>query len=89
MLNDGQWYLVQCKPRESFQAEANLNNQGYQCFHSTYPVKRKIAGVVQSDIAPLFPPLSLYIAKHKRKLICYWSSRVKLKSSILTVCSPA
>ena len=55
MLNDGRWYLIQCKPRESFRAETNLNNQGYQCFHPTYPVKRKIAGVVQSVIAPLFP----------------------------------
>lgn len=55
MLNDGRWYLVQCKPRESFRAELNLKNQGYECFHPTYPVKRKIAGVVQSVIAPLFP----------------------------------
>ena len=55
LLNDGRWYLIQCKPRESFRAEANLNNQGYQCFHPTYPVKRKIAGVVHSVIAPLFP----------------------------------
>lgn len=55
MLNDGRWYLVQCKPRESFRAELNLNNQGYECFHPTYPVKRKISGVVQSVVAPLFP----------------------------------
>ena len=55
MSNDGRWYLVQCKPRESFRAEANLNNQGYHCFHPTYPVKRKIAGTVHSVITPLFP----------------------------------
>ena len=55
MLNDRRWYLVQCKPRESFRAELNLKNQGHQCFHPTYPVKRKIAGVVQSVITPLFP----------------------------------
>jgi transcriptional antiterminator RfaH len=55
MVNEGRWYLIQCKPRESFRAEANLNNQGYQCFHPTYPVKRKIAGVVQSVTVPLFP----------------------------------
>jgi transcriptional antiterminator RfaH len=55
MLNDGRWYLVQCKPRESFRAELNLKNQGYECFHPTYPVKRKIAGSVQSVISPLFP----------------------------------
>lgn len=55
MLNEDRWYLVQCKPRESFRAEVNLNNQGYQCFHPTYPVKRKVAGVVQLEVAPLFP----------------------------------
>ena len=51
----GQWYLVQCKPRESFRAELNLNNQGYNCFHPTYPVKQKIFGSIKSIIAPLFP----------------------------------
>ena len=50
-----QWYLVQCKPRESFRAEAHLQNQNYTCFHPTYPVKRKIAGKVHVTIAPLFP----------------------------------
>lgn len=55
MTDDGRWYLVQCKPRESFRAEANLQNQGYQCFHPTYPVKRKVGGVVQSVIVSLFP----------------------------------
>ena len=54
-MTDGRWYLVQCKPRESFRAEANLNNQGYRCFHPTYPVKRKIAGSIHAVIAPLFP----------------------------------
>ena len=55
MSNDGRWYLIQCKPRESFRAETNLKNQGYECFHPTYPVKRKIAGIVHSVTAPLFP----------------------------------
>lgn len=64
MLKDGRWYLVQCKPRETFRAEENLQNQGYQCFHPTYPVKRKIAGVVRSVIAPLFPHyLFVFLAK--------------------------
>lgn len=52
---EGRWYLVQCKPRESFRAEIHLSNQGYHCFHPTYPVKRKVAGKVHSVIAPLFP----------------------------------
>lgn len=55
MLHDERWYLVQCKPRESFRAEINLNNQGYQCFHPTHLVKRKIAGEVKAVVTPLFP----------------------------------
>src|SRR3990167_1190948 len=49
------WYLVQCKPKEGFRAELNLENQGYQCFHPTYPVKRKINGRIETKITPLFP----------------------------------
>ena len=49
------WYLVQCKPRESFRAELNLNNQGYQCFHPTYPLRKKMFGSIKTTVAPLFP----------------------------------
>jgi len=49
------WYLIQCKPHESFRAEAHLQNQNYTCFHPTYPVKRKRAGKINVSIAPLFP----------------------------------
>lgn len=52
---DSQWYLVQCKPRESFRAEMHLKNQGYECFHPTHPAKRKVAGRVQYVPASLFP----------------------------------
>ena len=55
MLNESRWYLVQCKPREGFRADLNLKNQGYECFHPTYPVKRKIAGVVKQVTTSLFP----------------------------------
>ena len=55
MYSSAQWYLVQCKPRESFRAEMHLQNQNYTCFHPTYPVKRKIAGKTHVTIAPLFP----------------------------------
>lgn len=55
MVEEGRWYLVQCKPRQSFRAEINLKNQGYECFHPIYPVKRKIRGMVQTVMAPLFP----------------------------------
>ena len=55
MYQSSQWYLVQCKPRESFRAELHLNNQNFTCFHPTYPIKRKVAGRIQVTIAPLFP----------------------------------
>lgn len=55
MYQESQWYLVQCKPRESFRAEMHLKNQNYTCFHPTYPIKRKIAGTTQVVVAPLFP----------------------------------
>ena|SRR3990167_2575272 len=55
MVEEGRWYLVQCKPRDSFRAALNLENQGFHCFHPTYPVKRKLAGTVRVVIAPLFP----------------------------------
>ena len=55
MFKDSRWYLVQCKPRESFRAEMHLNNQNYTCFHPTYPVKRKISGRIQPVTVPLFP----------------------------------
>jgi transcriptional antiterminator RfaH len=44
------WYLVQCKPRESFRAEIHLNNQGIECFHPTCYTKSK-----NKSLAPLFP----------------------------------
>lgn len=53
--NDGAWYLVQCKPRDSFRAESHLINQGYVCFHPTHVIKKKVAGSIQSSIQPLFP----------------------------------
>ncbi|TAL66422.1 MAG: transcription/translation regulatory transformer protein RfaH [Legionella sp.] len=55
MYEDSRWYLVQCKPRESFRAELHLSNQGYQCFHPTYPVKKQISGLVKTVNFPLFP----------------------------------
>src|SRR3990167_4841757 len=49
------WYLVQCKPRDSFRAELHLKNQQYECFHPTYLIKQKRAGEVRTVVAPLFP----------------------------------
>lgn len=55
MSSDSCWYLVQCKPRESFRATVHLENQGYTCFHPTYYVKRKRAGSISLVFEPLFP----------------------------------
>ena len=49
------WYLVQCKPKDSFRAEMHLQNQGFECFHPTLPIKRKIRGKIKTIIEPLFP----------------------------------
>ena len=37
---DARWYVVQCKPNQSFRAEDNLRNQGYECFHPLVHVDR-------------------------------------------------
>lgn len=54
-FSDMAWYLVQCKPKESFRAVMHLENQGYTCFHPTHHVKRKRSGKVTSLLEPLFP----------------------------------
>ena len=55
MSQDVHWYLIQCKARESFRAEAHLKNQGFECFHPTTWVKKKNRGTVQTVLLPLFP----------------------------------
>ena len=55
MYLDSHWYLIQCKPRESFRAVIHLENQGYVCFHPTHRVKRKRAGHISLVVEPLFP----------------------------------
>lgn len=55
MYQSAQWYLVQCKPRESFREGTHLQHQNYTYFHPTYYVKRKIAGKINVTIVPLFP----------------------------------
>jgi transcriptional antiterminator RfaH len=47
------WYLVQCKPRESFRAEEHLNNQGFETFHPTHLVHTRVAGRRVRKLAPL------------------------------------
>lgn len=52
---DWRWYLVQCKPRDTFRAEQHLRNQGFACFHPTHPVKRRRRDRVVWVIETLFP----------------------------------
>lgn len=49
------WYLVQCKPRETFRAEQHLGNQGFECFLPNHRVKRQRRGKVYWSTEPLFP----------------------------------
>ncbi|MDH2434243.1 transcription/translation regulatory transformer protein RfaH [Pokkaliibacter sp. MBI-7] len=49
------WYLIQCKPRESFRAELHLRNQGYECFHPTIKVEKARKNGPQWVTEPLFP----------------------------------
>ncbi len=63
MSEAGYWYLVQCKAQESFRAQWNLENQGFECFHPTHRVKKKSFGVLKTVEAPLFPfYLFVYLA---------------------------
>ena len=55
MYANERWYLVQCKPRESFRALRHLENQGYTCFHPTHSVKRKRSNSIVLLLEPLFP----------------------------------
>ena len=52
---EAKWYLIQCKPGESFRAAENLQNQNYTFFHPTHPLKRKKGSTVYTVLAPLFP----------------------------------
>lgn len=49
------WYLLQCKPRQNFRAEENLNNQGYTCYHPVQEVERIQRGKKVRVREPLFP----------------------------------
>lgn len=54
-MTQSQWYLVQCKPRDTFRAEQHLVNQGFECFHPTRPAKRKRRDRLVWVIEALFP----------------------------------
>ena len=49
------WYLVQCKPRDSFRAAMHLQNQGYSTFHPTHLVRKRVAGKASIVTEAMFP----------------------------------
>lgn len=53
------WYLIQCKPKQSFRAQEHLTNQGYTCFHPTILRRKKVVkqgqAQIKTAIEPLFP----------------------------------
>ncbi|WP_346795967.1 transcription termination/antitermination NusG family protein [Halomonas sp. Bachu 37] len=50
-----QWYAVQCKGGESFRAEDNLANQGFNVFHPILRRQRKRNSRLEWITEPLFP----------------------------------
>ena len=51
----GEWYLVQCKPRQDERAEENLLRQGYGCSRPTCRRERILRGQMQYVQESLFP----------------------------------
>lgn len=51
----GDWYLVQCKPRQDERAEQNLVRQGYSCSRPVCRRERLVRGKCQFIQESLFP----------------------------------
>ena len=51
----GDWYLVQCKPRQDERAEENLLRQGYECSRPTCRRERLLRGQLKYVQESLFP----------------------------------
>ena len=51
----GDWYLVQCKPRQDERAEENLQRQGYECSRPACRRERLLRGQRQYVQESLFP----------------------------------
>lgn len=49
------WYVIQCRANQNRRAQANLENQGYTCFHPQLSVERLRAGRRVTRAEPLFP----------------------------------
>lgn len=51
----GNWYLIQCKPRQEARALENLRNQSFICYAPTHPIEKIRHGKRVSITEPLFP----------------------------------
>lgn len=51
----GDWYLVQCKPRQDERAEENLVRQGYECSRPACQRVREVRGKHKVVLESLFP----------------------------------
>lgn len=49
------WYVIQCKAKESFRAAENLENQGFEVFHPFIQVEKVRQGKLKLIDEPLFP----------------------------------
>lgn len=54
-MSQRNWYVIQCKAKESFRATENLQNQGYQVFHPTLTAEKLRGGKLVTVEEPLFP----------------------------------
>ena len=52
---NGNWYLIQCKPRQEARALENLRHQSFTCFAPTHAVERLRHGKRVVLDEPLFP----------------------------------
>jgi len=49
------WYVIQCRANQNRRAQANLENQGFTCFHPQLNVEKLRAGRRVTHLEPLFP----------------------------------
>ncbi|MFP4137433.1 MAG: transcription/translation regulatory transformer protein RfaH [Halomonas sp.] len=63
------WYAIQCKGGESFRANENLVNQGFEVFHPVLEVQKKRRGKLAWVTEPLFP---YYLFIRLDRLVSNW-----------------
>jgi transcriptional antiterminator RfaH len=63
------WYVIQCKAKESFRAAENLENQGFEVFHPFIQVEKVRQGKLKLVDEPLFP---YYLFIHLSEVADNW-----------------